>query len=360
MVGNLTDREFADMLAAIWDRHGWTTEVTDQGGEFMVAGERGDGRRGVILVAPGDQGPVGQDAVETLQGLRTEKGVDVPVAATRSSFDGSARELAEHDGIHLVDPETLERTASAKGFEDLLEQYSSGGIGSRLVQAVPGLGHIPRPSIGIPSVNLGSGPSSVLVLGTVVVLIVGLLGAFLFGDTLGGFLAGLPLPELGLFETVGGVLGGLPFPDIGLGGGGYSVTAVSLVDGDAEPVEVTWDVKTQKQVVGPNGTAFSAPENHTFVIVQLNATNPGAEPIVLEPEAFGFATDSVRYGPQPLEGATGQLPIVVPPLSWAEGYLVFSVPEDADSGTFLALPGPDRVPISFERDRHSEFQIENG
>lgn len=360
MVGDRTDREFADMLAAIWDRHGWNTEVTDHEGEIMVAGEMPDGRRGVILVGPGDDGPVGQEPLETLQGLRTEKGVDVPVAATRSSFDGSAREMAEGNGIHLVDPETLERTASAEGFEDLLEQYSSGGIGSGLVQAVPGLGGIPRPNFGIPSADLGSGPSSVLVLGTVVVLIVGLLGAFMFGDTLGGFLAGLPLPELGLIETVGGVLGGLPFPDIGLGGGGYSVTAVSLVDGEAEPVEVTWDVKSQDQIVGPNGTTFSAPENHTFAVLQLNATNPSADPVVLEPEAFGFATDSVRYGPQPLEGATGQLPIVVPALSWAEGYVVFSVPEDADSGTFLALPGPDRVPISFERDRHSEFQIENG
>jgi hypothetical protein len=50
--------------------------------------------------------------------------------------------------------------------------------------------------------------------------------------------------------------------------------------------------------------------------------------------------------------------VVVPALSSTRSYLVFSVPETADSGTLLALPGTDGPPIEFERDRSLEFQPE--
>lgn len=361
MVADLSDREFAEMLAAVWERHGWDAEVTDQGGEFMVAAEMADGRRGAILVAPGDDGPVDQGQLQTIQTLQSEKGVDVPVAATRSSFDEGATEMAEGNGIHLVDPETLEETASAEGFEDLLKQYSGGSIVQKLGQALPlpGLSSLPKPSIGIPSIGLSSGNTGLSVALGVMVVIIGLLTVFTFGDSLGGLIAGLPIPDFGLIDAIGGLLGGLPIPDIGLGGGGYSVTAVSLVDGDTDPFRVGWNAKPKDEVVGPNGTAFDAPENHSFAVVQLNATNPTAETVVLEPEAFGFASGAERYGPQPLDGAEGQLPVTVPPGSSTEGYLVFTVPEHTDSGTLLALPGPNRTAISFERDRSLEFQIEN-
>lgn len=361
MVAELSDREFADMLAAIWERHGWDTELTDKSGEFVVAGEMSDGRRGAILVAPGDDGPVGQDQLETIQTLKSESGIDVPVAATRSSFDDGATEMAEVNGIHLVDPETLEETASAEGFEDLLKQYSGGTFVQRLVQALPrpDFSSIPTPSVGIPSIGLSSKNTGMSVLLGVMVVIIALLTVFTFGDSLGGVLAGLPIPDFGLLDVIGGLLGGLPIPDIGLGGGGYSVTAVSLVDGDTDPIGVAWNAKPKDDVVGPNGTSFDPPGNHTFVVVQLNATNPTAETIVLEPDAFGYASSGERYGPQPLDGAAGQLPVIVPPLSSTNGYLAFTVPEDTQSGTLMALPGPDSTPISFERDRSLEFQIEN-
>lgn len=361
MVAELSDREFAEMLAAIWERHGWDTELTDQGGEFMVAGELSDGRRGAILVAPGDDGPVDQGQLQTIQSLQSEKGIDVPVAATRSSFDDGATEMAAVNGIHLVDPETLEETASAQGFEDLLKQYSGGSIIQKLGQALPlpGRSSIPTPRMGIPSIGLSSTNTGMSVVLGVIVAIIGLLAVFTFGDSLGGLIAGLPIPDFGLFDAIGALLGGLPIPDIGLGGGGYSVTAVSLVDGDTDPMGVAWDTRSKNEVVGPNGTAFGAPENHTFVVVQLNATNPTAQTRVLKSGAFGFASGAQRYGSQPLEGAAGQLPVIVPPGSSTAGYLVFAVPEDTESGTLLALPGADRSAITFERDRSLEFQIEN-
>ncbi len=379
MVADLDDREFAEMLAAIWEHHGWTTEVTDQGGEIMVAGDRPDGRRGLILVAPGDSGPVGKDRLETLQTLQTEKEIDIPVAATRSSFDDAAREMADMNGLFLVDPETLEETASAQGFEDLLKQYSRGGIVRRLLRAVslPRLNAIPRPSRAIPSVGAG-GNTRLLIAVAVVVVVIAMLAGGKFGEGAGGLLAGLPIPDFGLFDAIGGFLGslpipdfgifdalggllaGLPIPDLGFGGGGYSVTAVSLTQGDATPMEVEWDARRQSEVVGPNGTAFEPPENHTFVAVQLNASNPTADTVVLEPDAFAFATGQHRYGPQLLQNARGQLPIVVPPISSSAGYLVFTVPADSTSGTLLALPGPEAIPIEFERDTSLEYQVKTG
>lgn len=357
MVADSSDREFAEMLAAIWERHGWNTEITERADAYMVAGDRPDGRRGLILVAPGD-GETGPEPVETVGDLQSENGIDVPVAATRGSFSQAARELAESGGIHLLDPDTLAETARAQGFEDLLEGYSSRGLTERLTGAVPApaLGSIPGQSIARRALaNASGGGSKVTVIGALGLLLV--VGWFL---GLGQFLGGLPLPGPGVLEAVGGFLGGLPLPEVGLGGGGYSATAVSLVEGGGEPTTVRWDLQRGGALVGPNGTTYEAQQNHTFVAIQFNASNPTAEPVVLSGETFGYDTDGGRYGPQPLEGARGQVPIVVPPRESARGYVVFSVPADADSGTLLALPGPEATPIAFERDRDLEFAVEVG
>lgn len=371
MDANLDDREFAEMLADVWERHGWTTEITDRNGAIVVAGEKPDGRRGLILVAPGDAGPVSADRLETLDTLRTERGIDVPVAATLRSFEEEAQEMAEIKGLHLVDPETLEETAAAKGFEDLLERYSKRSAVDRLLDVGSRIltGAIPRPALSIPSIGVG-GNAGVIVGAAVVVLVLLVLGAGIAGN--GSFLAGVPIPgvgavgdllghvpipHVGVFSTIGGFLGALPLPHVGLGGGGYTVTAVSLTQGDATPVTVGWDARRQDEIVGPNGKTFAAPENHSFVVVQINATNPTAETFALEPSAFAYATGQSRYGPQPLQGADGGFPIVLPPLSSREGYLVFSVPAESDSGTVLALPGND-LSVDFERDRSLDYQVE--
>jgi len=378
MVTDLEDREFAEMLAAIWERHGWSTDVTTQAETVMVAGDRPDGRRGAILVASGS-GVVGEAPVQQLQELKAEKGIDVAVAATNESFSQDARDLAGRESIHLLDPETLAETAEAQGFEDLLEQYSGGGSSAGLGSILPsGLLGAVQSGSSAPFKALSSLSSLVpgrSTLGSVInlftggsgsralVAVVGIVGVLLLGNVFGfgvfgGGLGGLPIPDFGILDAIGGVLGALPLPELGLGGGGYSVTAVSLVDADAEPVAIEWDAKQTSEVVGPNGTRYESPENYTFVVVQLNASNPTAETVLLEPSTFGYATGKKRYGPQPLDGAQGQLPVVVPPLSYNRGYVVFSVPEEADSGTLLALPGPEATPIDFERNRGLEYQIQ--
>ena len=346
MVSEMDDRAFAELLSQIWERHGWQTEVTARDGDFLVAGDRPDGRRGLILVSPGAD-PVGEGPVQELRGMAEQKGIDVPVAATRSSFEPSAREVADGADLHLLDPETLERTAEAQGFEDLLQQYSSeGGAGFLRSLAAIDVGRLPRPDVGrLRGTSVGGNG---LLLGVVGIVILVLASSFLgLGDVLGGLLAGLPIPDLGLFDAIGGLLGGLP----GLGGGGesFSVTAVSLVEAEGDPVTVSWDATRGDEIVGPNGTTYEAPENHTFVLVAINASNPTADAVVIEERDLGFAAGDGRYGPQPLTGAEGQVPITVPPATSAKGYVVFAVPESATEGTLLGLPGPEATPLRFER-----------
>ncbi len=353
MVENLDDREFAEMLAAIWERVDWDTEITEQGGEYMVAGDRTDGKRGLILVAPGDEGAVGEEPIQTIQSLAADKGIDVPVAATRSSFTDGATQLADANGIHLVDPVTLEETASVKGFEDLLKKYSGGGIFSRLRNMIPIPGIPGLPSISTP----GVGGRSPLLIGAVVLVAAILFVQFGPTGMLGGLLGSLPIPDLGIVDAIGGLLGGLPLPTIGFGGGGFEMTAVSLAEGEGDPFTVKWNGRTQESVVGPNGTAFDPIENRTYVVVQMNVSNPGAEPVEFGPEAFAIDTEAGRFGPQPLEGAEKQLPVFLPPFGNQTGYVVFAVPDDTESATLLALPGPDVKPIEFQRDKSLEFEV---
>jgi hypothetical protein len=352
MIQEMDDRAFADLLARIWERHGWQTEVTARDGDFLVAGDRQDGRRGLILVSPGGD-PVGEGPVQELRGMAEQKGIDVPVAATRSSFEAAARDVAEDADLHLLDPETLERTAEAQGFEDLLQQYSSdGGPGLLNRLPSPNLSRLPRPGVGRLRGVLAGGNG--LLLGVVGVVILVLASSFLgLGDVLGGLLAALPIPDLGLLDAIGGLLGGLP----GLGGNGFSVTAVSLMETDGDPVTVSWDATRGDEIAGPNGTTYEAPENHTFVLVAINATNPTAEAVVIEEADLGFAAGGGRYGPQPLTGAEGQVPLIVPPATNARGFVVFAVPDSATEGTLLGLPGPAATPLQFERARGLEAQV---
>ena len=346
MIREMDDRSFADLLGTIWERHGWETEVTARDDDYLVAGDRPDGRRGLILVSPGAD-PVGPGPVQELATMTEQKGIDVPVAATRSSFESAAREIAESASLHLLDPETLEQTAAAEGFEDLLQQYSSEG-GSGLADRLPDidLGGIPSPGVGRLRGMLAGGNG--MLLGVVGVVILILAGSFLgLGDLVGGLLAGLPIPDLGVFDAIGGLLSGLP--GLGLGGEGFSVTAVSLVDAEGDPVTVSWEATRGNEIVGPNGTSYEAPENHTFVLVAINASNPTAEAAVIEERDLGFAAGDSRYGPQPLAGAEGQVPLIVPPATSAEGFVVFTVPESATEGTLLGLPGPEATPLHFER-----------
>jgi hypothetical protein len=343
MVTELGDREFAELLATVWEHRGWQTEIEARGEEFVVAGDKPDGTRGLILLFPGQSVTVDAEQVQALETLRDQKGLDVPVAATQGTFSEEARELADAAGLHLVDPQVVAETAAAEGFEDLLAEYTDSSSG-RLSGLLPAVSRPSLPSVGLSvpdsvglsvpdSVGLG-GRRRVLGIGVLVLVLVGVLATVGFGS---------------------GTLAAPALPDLGLGGSGFSVTAVSL-SGAETAVDVQWNARPQDQVVGPNGTTFEPRNGTTFVVVQLNATNPTTETQVVRETDLAFAAGETRYGPQYLQGAVGQLPLVLAPGESGRAYVVFAVPEGTDSGTLLGLPGPEATPMSFERDRSVAFQ----
>ncbi|MGM0371659.1 MAG: restriction endonuclease [Halobacteriota archaeon] len=333
MVQELSGHEFAQFLATIWERRDWQTEITERGEQFLVAGDQPDGTRGLILVFPGQE-QVDAEAVRALETLREQKSLDVPVAATQGTFTDAAHRVARDNGLHLVDPSVVEETASAEGFEDLLAEYTSQSLSSRLLGLFPAVGRPSLPTVDLPTPSVGGKR------------LLGVGALFLVVLLAGGLLTG--------------ALGGVPGPDLGLGGGGFSVTAVSFTQAENASVGVEWDARTQEAVVGPNGTRFEPDNDTAFLVVQFNATNPTETTQVLRERDFAVATGDKRSGPQYLQGAVGQPPVVLDSGETARGYVVFAVPAGTESATLLSRPGPDATPITFERDRSIEFQVSRG
>lgn len=338
MFAEMGERDFVEFLAALWESRGWQTGITERDeGVYMLTGDKPDGQRGLMLVVPDPEATVTGQMTQKLVTLVREKGIDMGVAATRGDFSDDARGIADANGVHLLDTDALAQTVESEGLADLVEEYSNGGGGED--------GSITDrlPAIGLPAVG---GAVGRLRTGLVVVVVLAVI------------LAGVQF--LGMGAAVGGVFAGLPLPDVGIGGGagGYTITAVSLSEGNSTPAQVAWDARTQSSVVAPNGQSFESPEGKKFVVVQFNVTNPSGESMVFRANHLALATQNTRYGNQPLQGASGQLPIIVEAESAGEGYVVFTVPEDSEAATLLGLPGPDVPPIQFERDRSLAFQVD--
>lgn len=111
-------------------------------------------------------------------------------------------------------------------------------------------------------------------------------------------------------------------------------------------------------MVAPNGEEFTAPDGKQFLVVQVNVTNPGDEPMVFRAGYLALATQNTRYGNLPLQGASGQLPVQIEAGSSVRAYVMYTVPGDAESATLLGLPVPDVPPMTFERDQDMSFHID--
>ncbi|MFB6076980.1 MAG: restriction endonuclease, partial [Candidatus Nanohaloarchaea archaeon] len=130
-------REFVGFLSALWDSRGWETGIRERDeGVFMVAGDRPDGRRGLMLVVPDPDATISGQLLQKVVRLMDEKEVDVRVAATRGTFSDDARRIGEANGVHLLDPDELEQTVAAEEAYDLVAEFSGGTAGDSLVPSV--------------------------------------------------------------------------------------------------------------------------------------------------------------------------------------------------------------------------------
>ena len=347
MFEDMGNRGFVEFLAAFWESRGWETGITERDeGVFMITGDRGNGERGLMLVVPDPEAKISGQLLQKLVTITQNKGVEVGVAATRGSFSQDAEAIASANGVHLLDPATLEETVHEEGATDLVERFSGetagdgggdGDEGSSLVDRLP-IGSVP----GGLSSTAGGAVRTLVVLIVVFAVVFGAVQFLGIGGMFGGAVAGLPLPD------IGGSLGG---------DAGYTMTAVSLTSGNGTAIDVRWNARTQSTIVAPNGASFDAPEGKTFVVVAVNVSNPSDEPVIFRADYLALATGDTRYGNQPLQGASGQLPMQVEAGSSASGYVVYTVPAESESGTLLGLPGGDVPPMTFERDRDLAFPV---
>ena len=155
-----------------------------------------------------------------------------------------------------------------------------------------------------------------------VLLAVALLGAFVLGAAVG--------PAVGL----GGIPGG--------GDAGPDVSAVSTAGEANATADVRWNARATGSLT-VNGTTYDAPSGQTFLLVRMNVTNGGSEPMQFEQSALAADVAGTRYSHQPLTGVTGFPSAgLFAPGDTRAVWTVFAVPEDAGSVT-IVLDGEANV-----------------
>ncbi|MFB6072229.1 MAG: restriction endonuclease [Halobacterium sp.] len=308
MFDDVSESAFPEFLAAFWAEKGWDTSVTENDdGTYLVAGDKdGGGTRGLIGVRPDADVEIGAGEVEDFAAFCDRKGVDVRVMATRGRFTTGARSAADAGDVHLLDQNELASSVREEGVEDLVEEYRDGGDGS-VFDALPAL------PVSVPA-GLPSGVPVVPLLAAIVVVA----AATFAGPT---------------------IVGVVPFIGGGGGGGGDAgvpITAVSLADSNGTAATVRWDARLQDTV---NGGNYTSGQNHTFVVVQFNAT-AGGEAATLRAEHFVLAANGTNYAVAEFANVTRsfrakQLPKRVPANGSARAVLIYRVPAGVDGATLV-------------------------
>lgn len=344
MFDGMSDRDYVEFLATLWERHGWETGIQESDpGEFLVTGDRETGERGLMLAVPDPDATIGGDRVQRIVETTNEKNVEIGVVATRGTVTDEAAQVADRNDIFLVDSSDLEETVATVGAESLVEEFNDDG-GTSILDRLP----VPD---GVPAILRSPNPlpiparSLTILLVVVGVIAVGYVGIHHVGA---GIDPGALLSQLGM-----GIGGG--------SSGGMTITAASFTEdaGSAnEQLNVSWTAEQRSAVTTENGNQYDPPPNETFVVVQMNVTNPGTDPVVFRPASLGFATNGTQQGVHLLQGARGQPPIEIPANRTESVWVTFTVPEGTNAGTIVGRPGDSLPALRFERDASLTIQVE--
>ena len=370
MIPELDPEEFVEFLAALWDERGWETSVGERSDEtYFVTGTRPDGKRGIIYAFPTTTSTVTERHLERFVRFCRKKGIDVAVVATQGAFAEGAERVAADRGVHLLDRSALADTVAEGDLEAVLARFTGTGRAEAALDRLRDRG-VPVPR------SAGNRLPSPAALGAMVygLLPVGGGTEATPADTGGpspadqpapsssspdglGIVAGCreyatrPVPALLLAVTVlvAFVLGATVGPVVGVGGPlagggdtGPEVSAVSTAGGANATADVRWNARATDSLT-VNGTTYDAPADRTFVLVSMNVTNGGEEPMQFEQSALAADVAGTRYGHQPLDGVTGFPSAgLFAPGDTREVWTVFAVPEDAGSVT-VVLDGDARV-----------------
>ena len=377
MIPELDPEDFVEFLAALWDDRGWETSTRERSDEtYFVTGTRPDGKRGVIYTFPTTTSTVTQRHVETFVKFCRKKGIDVAVVATQGAFAEGAERVASERGVHLLDRSRLAETVEAGDLDEVLARFTGGGRSGGVLDRLRDLG-VPVPA------SVGSGLPSPAMLGAAVYGLLPVVGGSADTTTGSGgsspadqpapsspspdglgIVAGVrayatrPVPAVLLAVTllVAFALGATVGPAVGLGGGGPlagggdagpEVSAVSTAGGANATADVRWNARATDSIT-VNGTTYDAPADQTFVLVRMNVTNGGDDPVQLAESALAADVAGTRYGHQPLDGVTGFPSAgLFAPGDSREVWTVFAVPDDVGSVTIVL---DDEAKVRFVRD----------
>lgn len=343
-VVGLPGEALADILSQAWMNRGWETDVVaDDDGSFLVTGDQGNGKRGLILVLPGDVDVPGK-RMQQYASLVKKKDVDVRVVASQGSFTDDAERIANANNVHLLDPEAVLETVEAEGLQDTLAKYASdGGSGGGGIGAVLSGLPIPSPSIpgGVPS-SLpaptlgGKGLKSILL---VVLIASSLLAGFVGGAILVPGAGGTVASAIGSAGSAGG-------PG---GSGDLAVSSLSTAAPDEAGLLVHWNARTTDSVVA-NGSTFERPNGTVFLVVQYEVTNNGDQRVPVRPGDFLVNANGARYTQQPLDGARTFEMTALSPGNTTTGWIVYSIPADARDAVLVPNTDAAGGPIVYVHD----------
>jgi hypothetical protein len=383
VIPELDPDDFVSFLAALWDERGWETSVRQRSDEtYFVTGQRPDGKRGVIYTFPTTTSTVTERHLTKFVRFCKQKGIDVAVVATQGAFAEGAERVAGERGVHLLDRSTLADTVEEGDLDEVLAQFTgTSGVIDRLrglgVPVPESAGRLPSPAVlgavvyGLLPVGGGTAthteseesspaddpalsspsPDGLGIVATLrtyaarpvpaALLAVALLVAFVLGATVG--------PAVGLAGMA---------PLGGGGDAGPEVSAVSTAGGANATAEVRWNARATDSLT-VNGTAYDAPAGQTFLVVAMNVTNDGGEPVQLDESALAADVAGTRYGHQPLDGVTGFPSAgLFAPGDSRQVWTVFAVPDDAGSAT-IVLDGEAKVRFVRDDDVPPEATVAN-
>ena len=370
MIPELDPEDFVSFLAALWDERGWETSVRQRSDEtYFVTGQRPDGKRGVIYTFPTTTSTVTERHLTKFVRFCKQKGIDVAVVATQGAFAEGAERVAGERGVHLLDRSTLADTVEEGDLDDVLARFTetsrTGAVVDRLrdlgVPVPESVGRLPSPAmlgavvygllpVGSTATHTGSEESSPADDPTLAspppdgLGIVATLRTYATRPVPAALLAVTLLVAFVLGAAVGPAVGLAGMAPLAGGGGdaGPEVSAVSTAGGANATVEVRWNARATDSL-SVNGTTYDTPAGQTFLLVAMNVTNDGGEPVQLDESALAADVAGTRYGHQPLDGVTGFPSAgLFAPGDSRQVWTVFAVPEDAGSATII-LDGEAKV-----------------
>lgn len=126
---------------------------------------------------------------------------------------------------------------------------------------------------------------------------------------------------------------------------GEDVSNVAMTAQDADlggtpyQLEIDWNSRAQSGVDPDTGdfSSYSAENGEKFIVVRMEVTNTGTEEIELTPRFFQVDTNGVKHDYQGLFGSSnGFSRVTLSPGATHEGWMVFTVDENATSGVLLS------------------------